>query len=225
MHPQRLRAIPWLRRLAAIGLPLATILLALPRLGQSLWSDEATSVWLARLPLSTLVTALCDPHPPGYYLALKLWLLGGEAEAWLRLPSLLAAALAVVFTYGLGRDMGGRRCAWIAAALLALHPLHIWYAGEVRMYAGVTALGVLMVWLGWRLLERGMASDTGDRLWGGCRRRVRPRLHGAAAFWHIAVAMAGARRSAATALAGPAGCCVARGGGAVVAPFAIHSAG
>lgn len=120
---------------------------------QSIWRDEASSVWFARLPLSTLLTALCDPHPPGYYLFLKAWLLGGEEEFWLRLPSWAAAILAVALTYRWGRDICGRRCAWLAALLLALHPLQSWYAAEIRAYMLVQAFGLLLVWLGWQLLQ------------------------------------------------------------------------
>lgn len=132
---------------------LLTAALPLGRFDQSLWRDEAISVWLARLPLRTLLTSLCDPHPPGYYLILKIWQVGGESEFWLRLPSLLAAILAVPLTYRLGRKTFGHRTAWLAALLVALHPLQSWYAGEVRMYAMVQVLGLLMVFLGWELLS------------------------------------------------------------------------
>ena len=127
-------------------------MLALARFNQSLWSDEASSVWFARLPVSTLITSICDPHPPAYYLLLKGWLSIGETEAWLRVPSLLAGLLAVALTYQLGKDRCRKSCAGLAAILLALQPLHSWYASEVRMYALVECLGLLIVWLGWRLI-------------------------------------------------------------------------
>jgi 4-amino-4-deoxy-L-arabinose transferase-like glycosyltransferase len=132
---------------------LLTAALPLGRFDQSLWRDEATSVWFARLPLRTLLTSLCDPHPPGYYLILKTWQVGGESEFWLRLPSLLAAILAVPLTYRLGRESFGHRTGWLAALLLALHPLQSWYAGEVRMYAMAQVLSLLLVLLGWHLLS------------------------------------------------------------------------
>jgi len=131
---------------------LAVISLPLLRVTGSLSSDEASSVRFARLPLYDLATALCDPHPPGSYLLLKGWMMAGAGEIWLRALSLLAAVLAVVLTYRLARALCSRRCAGLAALLLALQPLFLWYAVEVRMYALVTALGVLLVWLGWRLL-------------------------------------------------------------------------
>lgn len=134
---------------------LVTIGLALPLFSRSLWRDEASSVWFARLPLETLWRSLCDPHPAGYYLLLKSWLGGGESEFWLRLPSLWAACLAVALTCRLGRELCGGCCAWLAALLLACHPLQVWYAAEVRMYLPVQTAGLLLAWLGWRLIRPG----------------------------------------------------------------------
>jgi len=124
------------------------------QLNQSLWRDEASSVWFARYPLSTLLAGLCDPHPSGYYLLLKAWQGWGEQEFWLRLPSVGAALLAVALTYRLARTMGGQGWAWGAALLLAGHPLQIWYAGEARMYMLAQAAGLGLVWLGWRLITK-----------------------------------------------------------------------
>jgi hypothetical protein len=132
------------------------------RLQGSFWRDEAASLWLARLPLSSLLAGPCDPHPPGYYLLLKAWLAGGQGEPWLRLPSLLAAVLGVALAYRLGREVCGPGCAGLAALLLAGHPLQSWYAGEARMYALAQAMGLLVAWLGWRLLS-GSAPQRGYR--------------------------------------------------------------
>lgn len=127
--------------------------LSLARFDQSLWLDEGSSVWFARLPSATLVQSLCDPHPAAYYLLLKVWLLAGDGEAWLRLPSLLTALLGVVLTYQIGKEHCGKTCAALAAILLALHPLQSWYGSEVRMFAPAQTAGLLMVWLGWRVLD------------------------------------------------------------------------
>ena len=118
---------------------------ALVRFKQSLWLDEASSVWIAHLPVETLLKSLCDPHLPGYFLLLKTWLAAGETEAWLRLPSLLASLLAIALTYRIGVERCGRTCAGLAAILLALQPLQSWYASEVRMYALVQTLGLMAV--------------------------------------------------------------------------------
>ncbi len=131
---------------------IVTGVLTLARFNQSLWLDEGSSVWFARLPLTTLLHSLCDPHPPGYYVLLKTWLIAGDSEAWLRALSLLAALLAIVLLYQIGKEHGGKACAGLAALLLALQPLQSWYGSEVRMYALTQAAGLALVWLGWRII-------------------------------------------------------------------------
>jgi hypothetical protein len=148
---------PWI--ITVLVLLLAT---ALPwgRFGHSLWSDEATSVWFAQRPLPTLLTALCDPHPPGYYLLLKLWLRGGESEAWLRTLSLVVAIGTALLLRRWGRDLrpGDPGVGPLAALLLVTQPLQVWYAAEVRMYILAQALGLGMVVAAWRWLEQHLAS-------------------------------------------------------------------
>lgn len=148
------------RRLATILVLLLATALPLGRFGHSLWSDEATSVWFARLPLATLLTALCDPHPPGYYLLLKLWLRGGESEAWLRTLSLMAAGGSALLLLRFGRDLtsGDPHVGTLAALLLVSQPMQVWYAAEVRMYILAQALGLGMVMAAWRWLEHGLGS-------------------------------------------------------------------
>ncbi len=132
-----------------------TLVLTLPRFNQSLWADEASSVWFSRQPITVLLTTLCDPHPPGYYLLLKFWTLFGASEAWLRVPSLLAGLGTIVVAYRMIRPRHSASTAALIAGMLALQPLHSWYASEVRMYALVEFAGLLVVLLGWKLIERG----------------------------------------------------------------------
>ncbi|MFH1085253.1 MAG: glycosyltransferase family 39 protein, partial [Chloroflexota bacterium] len=108
---------------------------------ESLWLDEATSLMLARMPVSELIawTAL-DIHPPLYYTLLHYWILLGESEAAVRGLSALAGVLTVPVIYGLGCAWFGRRVGLIAAALLAVNPYHVWYSQEARMYALVALL-------------------------------------------------------------------------------------
>ncbi|MCX7852523.1 MAG: hypothetical protein N2383_07025 [Caldilineales bacterium] len=134
--------------------------LPLGRFGHSLWSDEATSVWFAQQPLSALLTALCDPHPPGYYLLLKLWLYGGDSEAWLRTLSLIAAGSSALLLLRFGRDLtpGAPHVGTLAALLLVTQPMQVWYAAEVRMYMLAQVLGLGMVMAAWRWLEHDLGS-------------------------------------------------------------------
>ncbi|WIG59804.1 MAG: hypothetical protein OJF49_002551 [Ktedonobacterales bacterium] len=112
---------------------------------QSLWLDEAFSVYLAahRFPdiLSFVVSS--DAHPPLYYLLLHLWLIFGVSELAVRSLSALASIAALAVVYLLGRQLAHPRVGLIAAALMATSAFQIWYAQEARMYA-LTSLAVLL---------------------------------------------------------------------------------
>jgi uncharacterized membrane protein len=143
--------------------------------------------------MAKLLLGRCDPHPPGYYLLLKAWQILGENEAWLRLPSLFGAILAVPVTYQVGVRLAarfhlekavqepaqtsaaktadnGKSVRWsfvvLAALLLAFHPMQTWYASEARMYALAQCAGLVVVWFGLHLMV--MSSD--DR--GGMSRAL-----------------------------------------------------
>ena len=123
---------------------------------ESIWLDESTSLMLARMDIPTLIewTAL-DIHPPLYYILLRYWIVLGQSELVIRGLSTLAGVLNVLVLYALGRALFDRQTGLLAALLLALAPLHVWYSQEARMYAWITLLvtsslllAVLLLWTG-----------------------------------------------------------------------------
>ncbi len=135
---------------------------------KALWIDEADSLYFAVQPWRTVLFGLCDPHPPGYYLLLKGVVQLGRSEFWLRLPSVIAATLAVPLLFRVGRllalHLGLKRplrVAVLSAWLLAVAPLHVWYAQEARMYALVTTLGLLAMLLALRFARRPTPAHAG----------------------------------------------------------------
>ncbi|MCZ7568504.1 MAG: glycosyltransferase family 39 protein [Ardenticatenaceae bacterium] len=128
---------------------------------ESIWLDEATSLFLARMDLPALVAWTAhDIHPPLYYILLHFWLVFGTSEAALRALSAVAGVLAVPLTWILGERLWGRREGLIAALLVAVAPLHIWYSQETRMYALVALLGLAASFCFWRAIVAG-----GGPLW------------------------------------------------------------
>ncbi len=104
---------------------------------RSLWIDEGVSVGIARLPWHSFQTVVSrrEGNMALYYLVLRAWIRLGSGEAWLRMPSVLAAVAAVAGIYYLGRRMFGRNVACVAAGILALNAYHIQYSQEARSYA------------------------------------------------------------------------------------------
>jgi len=115
---------------------------------QSLWYDEGISAHqLTRSFPEILRAAALDTHPPLYYWTLKAW--GdtlGASELGLRSLSAASGLLSVVLTWLIGRRLFGTLAGTLAALLLAVAPLAVYYSQEVRMYAQVTALGLLAVY-------------------------------------------------------------------------------
>ncbi|HEX8969008.1 MAG TPA: glycosyltransferase family 39 protein, partial [Chloroflexota bacterium] len=112
---------------------------------QSLWYDEGISVHqLSRSFPDIVRAAALDTHPPLYYWTLKAWADAlGSSEVALRSLSAAWGVAAVGLTFLIGRRLYGTLVGSLAALLLAASPLAVYYSQEVRMYAQVTALGLL----------------------------------------------------------------------------------
>ena len=112
---------------------------------QSLWYDEGISAFqLTRSFPEILGAAALDTHPPLYYWTLKAWSeMFGASELGLRSLSAVSGVAAVGLTWLIARRLFGPLAATLAAVLLAVAPLDVYYSQEVRMYSQVTALAML----------------------------------------------------------------------------------
>ena len=113
------------------------LLLRLPGMSDSLWYDElwATNVKLGDLR-SLAFTAISDAHPPFYTVLMFLWIrIFGDSEISVRMPSLILGAASIFLVFAAAKYFIGNRAALIAALLLSLSPVHIWYSHEARSYS------------------------------------------------------------------------------------------
>jgi hypothetical protein len=105
---------------------------------QSFWYDEAyTPVHVLHASLGATLRAMVhsENSPPLWYLiAWADYRVLGSGEIALRLPSALAGIATVPVAWAIGRELAGRRAAIIAAALVAVNPLFVWYSQEARAY-------------------------------------------------------------------------------------------
>ena len=121
----------------------------LARLGaQPLSWDEAVTANAAARPYPALWHLLRHTDAPlgAYYAIMHAWMLVRPAsvpvEPWLRLPSALAAAAAVVLTAVLAARLWGPMTALISGCVLAVNPLFVFYAHDARPYALAVLLAV-----------------------------------------------------------------------------------
>jgi mannosyltransferase len=134
----RVAALPSWWPLAAITV-LATAL-RLSTLGlQSFWYDEAfTPVHVLHPSLWATLRSVArtENSPPLWYLLEWAdYRVLGDGVLALRLPSALAGIATVPVVWMIGRELAGRRVAVLAAALVALNPLFVWYSQEARVYS------------------------------------------------------------------------------------------
>ena len=117
---------------------------------QSLWYDEGVTAEVARRGITELTRWTAhDIQPPLYYYVVAAWgRLAGWSEWSLRFPSVFFGTLIPPLLAATALALTRRRSASILAALFgALHPLLLYYSQEARMYAMLTALGVLLAYL------------------------------------------------------------------------------
>jgi len=85
-----------------------------------------------------------ESAPPLYYALAWAWTqLTGTGEAGLRSLSALAGVATVPVAYLLGAELRGRRAGLLAAALVAVNPMLLWYSQEARGYALLVLLTAL----------------------------------------------------------------------------------
>lgn len=105
---------------------------------QSYWLDESYTVHLVRLGLGPMLSTVprTESTPPLYYVLAWFWThVVGADEGGLRSLSALAGAGTVFAAGRLARRVAGARAALLAAGLLAVSPLLVWFSEEARAYA------------------------------------------------------------------------------------------
>jgi 4-amino-4-deoxy-L-arabinose transferase-like glycosyltransferase len=149
-----------MRETAAL-LPLTAVAAAVRFPGldrQSIWLDEWDSVRLAVKPVAAIVVTP-DGEPPLFGLLLHALIrLGAASDWWLRFPSAVAGTLAVPLLLLVGARLGRPRTGLVAAALLAIHPLAVWYSQEARAYAVTMLLALASTGCLVELLRGGRTS-------------------------------------------------------------------
>jgi mannosyltransferase len=133
-----------------LALTLLAAVLRFATLGeQSFWYDEAfTPVHVLHSGIGATWRAyLHSENTPPLWYALA-WIdvrIFGDGAIALRLPSAIAGVLTVPVVWALSlelagrpiedRPASGRRAAFVAAAIVAVNPLFVWYSQEARAYA------------------------------------------------------------------------------------------
>jgi hypothetical protein len=116
----------------------------------SLWNDEAWSVWAVHSPslVESLGRVRADVHPPLYFLFLFGWVrTAGESAYAIRLLSAFFGLIGLAATYRVGERLFDRSTGFTAVMLLGASGFFIYYTREARMYTLLLALSALSTWV------------------------------------------------------------------------------
>lgn len=132
--------------------------LRLYSLNSGLWLDEInTYVSYARMPFREILSTYGSENQHFLYsiLAHASFLIFGESAWSLRLPAVLFGMGSIWAVFLLGREVGSRREALLAAVLLTFSYHHIWFSQNARGYTGLLFWTILSSWL----LIRGLREN------------------------------------------------------------------
>jgi mannosyltransferase len=102
-----------------------------------------------------------ESNPPLYYVLAWAWAKAfGTGEIGLRSLSALLGAATVPVAFLVGRELASNRAGLIAAGLVAVNPMLIWYSQEARSYAALVFFGALAL----LFFVRALRSEAGRDL-------------------------------------------------------------
>lgn len=154
------------KRRAALGLLVAFAaalrFVAWSRSG-AIFDDGPVFLYLAEaIRDGDFAAALRHPYHPGYPTAVALASLAAPSfESAGALVSIAAGALAVALVHVLVREMFDATSAWVAAALVALHPPSVAFSSDVQSEGLYTALFLASAIAAWRGLRGARRRDAG----------------------------------------------------------------
>jgi mannosyltransferase len=158
-----------------------------------------------------------ESAPPLYYALAWFWTqVFGTGEWGLRSLSAAAGVATIPVAYFIGRELRDRRAGLVAAALVAVNPMLLWYSQEARSYALVALFGALSLLFCIRALQRG---ERRDFTWWGVFSALALATHYFAIFPLLAEVLLLARRHGRKAMPG---LWVFGGAVLLLAPLAYH---
>jgi hypothetical protein len=137
-------------RVAAVLGAAIVVVLALPlAAGLNIWTDEAFTLHTTGAgPVFAWQQAVrFEAQPPLYFVLEAVWRLLDEASiVFARCSSIVFAAAAVAVIVGAAHRIVPRIAPLAVAVMAAFHPLVIWAAVEMRVYALVLLIGAALTW-------------------------------------------------------------------------------
>lgn len=108
-----------------------------------------------------------ESAPPLYYVLAWLWTqVAGTGEWGLRSLSAAAGVATIPVAFLIGRELRGARVGLLAAALVAVNPMLLWYSQEARAYSLLCLFSALALLYCVRAMDREGSGKRDFVLWG-----------------------------------------------------------
>ena len=126
---------------------LVGIVLRIPNLNESLWYDELFSTHVHLPNLKALAAlGIFDVHPPFYSALMFVWTaLFGDSEISVRTLPMIFGISSIALIYVLTVRFADQKTALLAAFLISVSPVSIWYSQEARSYSALIFFILLVV--------------------------------------------------------------------------------
>jgi len=135
------------------------------------WLDEVFTLRRVSMAPAALVRdSFISHHMPSFFLLLSALVPLGHPQFWLRVPSALFGALAVMLVFLIGQRIAGRTAGLVGAMVLGLSPAALAYSQEARSYTMVMSLILLSLLALTHLAMDIPAASVALKSGGGSRR-------------------------------------------------------
>lgn len=117
---------------------------------QSLWNDELSSIMRSDFDNLALILKDWDEygHPPGLYFFYFFWIkLFSNSELSIRIPSVIAGVLSVLFIYLLAKKIYSQKEAIISAIFTTILWCPIYFSQEARQYTFLILFSIIVSYL------------------------------------------------------------------------------
>jgi hypothetical protein len=123
------------------------LMMRLYHLDKSYWLDEFFTLRDAKPSYGEI---LRERHNPLIFVMAKFTVENmGDAEALLRLPSVVGSLIALIFAFAIARRAGGEFGGLFAALILGTSPYFLRFSQEARYYALLVCAGLALVTVAW----------------------------------------------------------------------------
>ncbi len=127
------------------------------------WFDEVWTLMLSRLPIKDALFFIhhFDANPPLSYLFLRLAPQQPDGAILRIIPGVFGALAFAAFYYYARRHFKLADF-WLASALFALSPVHVWYSLNLRYYSMMDFISAIWFFLTVKLIAAGRAHENAD---------------------------------------------------------------